>query len=761
MRSSACGCALVLLLAGCGAGNNGAATDGHSDLPSHVDAPPASDADGPITADGPHADGAPDDVATDTGSPGDAADAAGGSDARDAPGDATSDLAPVDSRSDGGPGTDAAADAPVADAPVDAPADAPTDRPSSTDGGSDGGVGDAGTDGPTFSSTTGAGVVRSYASALWARSGHPSLIESLDWSRDGGRVVTASYDKTIRVFDAHTGNLQRIMMAPGPNYAVAWSADGAWIVTGDNQATARLWDGATGTGVRTFSGHKNEVSAVTFCPDGATVATGGWDATVVLWARDTGAVRQVLSHPGWIYGLAYSPNGQLLASAGSGSGASGSIRLWNPQTGELVREIFSPTPMPGADTMSGLAFSPDGTLLLTGGYQNVGRIFKVATGELVTTLTGHGNWIWTVGWNAAGTRALTASWDGTIRLWDTPGYALHQVISTTLMSSLRLEAAAFNPTADELASSDGPGGTVRVWDGATGAAVRELTGTAGPVWSVAYSPDGTRLASAGGDGVVRLWNAADGTQTGRIAAGGYLRAVAWSPTGDRVAVVGNSGAGGIWNATTLASAAGVLSHGDRTNAIAWSPNGNLVASGGSDQLVSIHDLAAGTYKTMSGHTGEVTGVAFSPDGKWLASVAFYREVKIWDASTGALVKSLMGGITGSADAVAFSPDGSVLAVAVNQNTGLVQLWNTSTWLTTKALASSTMPIEGLAFSRDGLRLVTGAQDQSVRVWTLATGAQVTAFTGTFARVHRVDFAADGTHVAFGDDLGTLAVIPAQ
>ena len=761
MRSLTLGLALLLCLVGCGGGNKGTNADAAADTPANVDRVSASDADGKVAADDARQDGVAADAAADAeNSQGDATDARGATDGSQ--GDAaasTPDRAPIDSLSDSNAAPDATQDLGPLDGRSSDAADATADRASPPDGSNDrpnnGGAADVGADVPTFSSTAGAGPVRSYDGALWARSGHVGTVESLDWSRDGARVVSGGYDKTVRIFDGGTGNLQRIMMTPGPLNVVTWSADGAWIVTGDNQATAQLWDGATGVGIRTFTGHKNEVAAATFSPDGATVATGGWDGTIVLWDRASGAVRRILSHTGWIYSLAYSPDGQLLASA-----ADSSLRLWNPATGEVVREIFSPTPMPGADAMTGLAFSPDGTLLLTGSYQDVGRVFKVATGEVVTTLSGHTDWVYAVGWNGAGTRALTAGWDGTIRIWDMPGFVQRQVITPTPSTS-KLRTAVWNPTADELAAPDAPGGTIRVWDGATGTALRELTGTAGPVYGLAYSPDGSRIASGGSDGKVRLWNASDGSPTGIVAAGDYVGAVAWSPTGDRIAVAGYNGAGGIWDVATGVKMVGGTGHGQRTNAIAWSPNGNLVAAGGADQLVSLQDLGAGTVQTLLGHTGEVMGVAFSPDGKWLASVSFYREVKIWDTSTGSLAHSLMGGITGIANAVAFSPDGTLLAAAINQNTGLVQLWNTATWLAVGTLASHTMPIEGLAFSRDGLRLVTGAQDQSVRVWDIASGAQLSAFTGTFARVHHVDFAADGAHVAFGDDLGTLAVIPSQ
>lgn len=196
---------LLLCLAGCDGGSSGA-----TDAPSNVDGAFATDTGGADSGDGARQDGVADAVVdVDTGG--------SQSDAAAAP-DVAADATSVDAPADNSMAADAAPDAGAPDAgpldtrPSDA-ADAPTNQASPVDGSNDaGGNVDAGTDGPTFSSTPGAGVVRSYETALWARSGHPSTVYSLDWSRDGARVVSVgAVDQTIRIFDARSGNLRRLM----------------------------------------------------------------------------------------------------------------------------------------------------------------------------------------------------------------------------------------------------------------------------------------------------------------------------------------------------------------------------------------------------------------------------------------------------------------------------------------------------------------------------------------------------------------------
>ena len=418
------------------------------------------------------------------------------------------------------------------------------------------------------------------------------------WSPDGKQLAFSGADATIKICDADLDHVSSALSGHANGvWGVAWNSLGSQLVSGSFDQTVKLWDVVSETEIKTFRGHGGLVFGVCFSPDDQHVASAGFDHSTRIWdiAVDPGTLT-LKGHTDRVRGASWSPDASQLASVS----ADGSLRIWD-DSGQQARTVTASQHELGIEAV---CWSPDGTRIATAGYDRAVTVWDAATGSRLLSMqlpggpagsrdgeqllsvawspdgrylasagqaitiwdahtgdqvrqwTGHTAEVRCVAWSPDGARLASGSRDDTVRVWD---WKTGEETARFAGQQGRIFCVAWSPNGEFLAGGGRTArdsalgavafGFVRLWSTKTAKVVHTLRGHEQRVWSISFSHDGTRIASASEDGKAKVWDIQTGQEMLTLNDHQGLRAVAWSPDGMRLATAGLSKSIKVWDAT--------------------------------------------------------------------------------------------------------------------------------------------------------------------------------------------------------------------
>lgn len=589
----------------------------------------------------------------------------------------------------------------------------------------------------------------------------------------------------IRLWDLHTGKLLRSLCGhSGPISDVAFSSDGRTLASSSGDRTVKLWDVASGQELRTLVGHTTGVSSVAFSPDDTKVVSGAGD-NIRLWNASSGTLLgskvckqsapdakmfsafSVAFSPGnhsfacgaqdattrifdeqlrqtalfqnnyEIEVTTYSPDGKELVSGSE----VGEILIYNVASHRLIRKMQS------ASRVYGLAFSRDGKTLAASGLEKTLELWDPQTGRRLKKLVGHTDDVYTIAFTPDGKTLVSGSEDGTFKLWDVASGKLLRTILSVAPSAPSsgiilahggktkppVYCVVFSPDGRLVASAAGqdpntghatPGtSVVKIWDATTKAELRTLDLQKDKVTTVAFSPDGQKIAAAAFDNVVKVWDVSSGKLLLQVSPhfGGGAKVVAFSADGNGLLIGGYGNPVSLWNLASGEKVRDISAQGEWFNG-GLSHDGLMLADNDGLQHVRLWEVGSSNHQMMSfGYDNPdgfnpVKSLAFNPSDKLIAIGNGDGTANIFDIASGKRLHKLIGS-SWSLLSLAFSPSGTMLACGSQGTT--ITLWDVASGKMLRVFAVLSGQAKSIAFSPDGKTLVSGADDGSVELWPVS------------------------------------------
>jgi WD40 repeat protein len=578
----------------------------------------------------------------------------------------------------------------------------------------------------------------------------------------GDLVATSDANGDVSLWRISDG--QRIATYQGhTNWtrALAFSADGKLMASSSEDCTVRFWEIETGKQIAILGPHTHTFRGIKFSRDGQRFVTGGDDCLIRIYdlpnlladtsksTVETHCLQLLASHTNWVFSPVYSPDQSQLAS----TSADGTVRLWDLETGKCL-QIF-----PHEHWVVRVIFSPDSRQIIVSGLSSTIYVWDTRSGEIIKTLTGHLDWVWSIEMSADGNTLFSTGEDRTIRVWDLPTGICHNVFRA---HHDRIWTISLTPDGGHLISGS-EDRTIKIWDLQRGKCVKTINGYGNWIKSISFVPDRDWLASCHHDGTIRIWSlqnlACIHTLSGHTDA---AMAIAISPDGKHLASSSLDRSIRIWDLHDLTCLHSIETEVEGSCPLVFSPDGSKLISGNYHADLQIWDIVTGRLdRTLLVHPNRIQSVAVCKVHHSIAT-ACENQMRIWDLHTGICLHNIIAHYL-PVLCLAFSPDGRYLASGSVDKT--VKIWDTSNWECLQTLIGHQSSILTVAFSPTPVgsespadyQLIVGSGDRLIKRWNITTGECLQTYTGHTNWVWSIAYTPDGSRIASAGDDETIKI----
>ncbi|KAL5371372.1 hypothetical protein DPSP01_014308 [Paraphaeosphaeria sporulosa] len=338
-----------------------------------------------------------------------------------------------------------------------------------------------------------------WGACLQTLEGHSDYVASIAFSRDATQLASASYDRTVKIWDACSGACLRTLEGHSDYVAsIAFSRDATQLASASYDRTVKIWDARSGACLRTLEGHSDYVASIAFSRDATQLASASYDRTVKIWdVRSNACLRTLEGHSGYVRSITFSFDATQLASASDDR----FLKIWDARSGACLQTLKG-----HSVSVRSVAFSRDATQLASASDDRTIKIWDARSGACLRTLEGHSDYVASIAFSRDATQLASASYDRTIKIWDARSGACLRTLEGHRGS---VRSVTFSRDATQLASASYDR-TIKIWDARSGACLGMLEGHSGYVRSIAFSRDATQLASASDDRTIKIWDARSG-----------------------------------------------------------------------------------------------------------------------------------------------------------------------------------------------------------------------------------------------------------